>query len=166
MKIALDLDIQFKDGILILKSSYGKTLIFPKDHAVQKKIQMVSLAELSDLTIEQICKLFNYKTRKSYYDIRRCVLENRIEALMPKRTGPKSAPKRTVELEKRVIQLRLSTEKNMYEMTRILNQEGFSTKSRLVAQILNDYGISKKNRFQRAKGALSSPFDPRGYRDP
>ena len=85
---------------------------------------------------------------------------------MSKRTGPKSAPKRTVELEKRVIQLRLSTEKNMYEMTRILNQERFSTKSRLVAQILNDYGISKKNHFQRAKGALSSLFDPRGYRDP
>jgi hypothetical protein len=165
MKIALDLNIQFKDGILFLSSSYGKSLIFPKDHAVQKKIQMVTLVELSELTIEQICKLFNYKTRKSYYDIRRCVLENKIEALMPKKTGPKSAPKRTAELEKRVIQLRLSTEKNMYEMTRILNQEGFSTKSRLVAQILSDYGISKKNRFQRAKGPLSSPADPRGYRD-
>jgi hypothetical protein len=47
-------------------------------------------------------------------------------------------------LEKRVIQLRLTTEKNMYEMTRILNQEGFAVKSRLVAQILSDYGISKK----------------------
>jgi transposase len=149
MKIALDLSIQFKDGILILKSSDGRTLIFPKDHVVQKKIQMVTLAELSDLSIEQICALFRYKTRKSYYDIRRCVLENRIEALLPKKPGPKSAPKRSVELEKRVIQLRLNTEKNMYEMTRILNQEGFSTKSRLVAQILSDYGISKKKLLPR-----------------
>ena len=144
MKIALDLDIQFKDSILILKSDSGRTLIFPKDHVVQKKIQMVTLEELSELTVEEICKLFNYKTRKSYYDIRRFVLENNIEALMPKRTGPKSAPKRTPELEKRVIQLRLTTDKNMYEMNRILNQEGFPVKSRLVAQILSDYGISKK----------------------
>lgn len=151
MKIALDLDIQFKDGILTLKSSYGKTLIFPKDHVVQKKIQMMSLAELSNLTIEQICKLFNYKTRKSYYDIRRFILENNIEALMPKRTGPKSAPKRTPDLEKRTIQLRLTTNKNMYEMTRILNQEGFSAKSRLVAQILSDYGISKKKLLPKKK---------------
>jgi len=149
MKIALDLDIQLKDGILILKSESGRTLIFSKDHVVQKKIQMVALEELSDLTVDQICKLFNYKTRKSYYDIRRFVLENNIEALMPKKTGPKSAPKRTTELEKRVIQLRLTTDKNMYEMTRSLNQEGFPVKSRLVAQILSDYGISKKKSLRK-----------------
>ncbi len=149
MKIALDLDVQLKDGILILKSSTGRTLIFPKDHVVQKKIQMLTLAELSDMTIEEICRLFNYKTRKSYYDIRRFVLENNIEALMPKKTGPKSAPKRTPDLEKRVIQLRLTTDNNMYEMTRTLNQEGFPIKSRLVAQILSDYGISKKKSLQR-----------------
>jgi len=77
MKIALDLDVQLKDGILILKESSGRTLIFPKDHMVPKKIQMVTLAELSDLTIEQICELFGYKTRKSYYDIRRFVLRRR-----------------------------------------------------------------------------------------
>ena len=149
MKIALDLDVRIKDNILILKTTSGRTLIFPKDHGVQKKIQMVTLAELSDMTIEEICKLFNYKTRKSYYDIRRFVLENNIEALMPKKTGPKSAPKRTPELDKRIIQLRLTTDKNMYEMTRILNQEGFPGKSRLVAQVLSEYGISKKKSLQK-----------------
>ena len=149
MKIALDLDVQLKDGILILKSKSGKALIFPKDHVVQKKIQMFTLAELSDLTIEEICKLFNYKTRKSYYDIRRFILQNNIEALMLKKTGPKSAPKRTTDLEKRVIQLRLTTDKNMYEITHILNLEGFSVKSRVVAQILSDYGISKKKSPQK-----------------
>jgi hypothetical protein len=149
MKIALDLDVQLKNGILILKTSSGRTLVFPTDHVVQKKIQMVALAELSDLTIEKICELFCYRTRKSYYDIRRFVLENNIEALMPKKTGPKSAPKRTPELEKRIIQLRLSTEMNMYEMTRILNRQDFSVKPRLVAQVLSDYGISKKKPLRK-----------------
>ena len=148
MKIALDLDVKLQDGMLILTSGSGRCLMFSKDHVVPKKIQMVALAELSNLTIEQICQLFNYKTRKSYYDIRRWVLQNNIEALLPKKTGPKSAPKRTSALEKRVIQLRLTTEKNMYEITRILNQEGFVVKSRLVAQILSDYGISKKKSLQ------------------
>jgi hypothetical protein len=150
MKIALDLDVELKEGILILNSSSGRTLIFPKDHVVPKKIQMVALAELSELTIEQICQLFGYKTRKSYYDIRRLVLENNIPALMPKKTGPKTAPKRTPELEKRVIQLRLSTDKDMYGIARILNQEGFSVGPRLVAQILSNYGITKK-KFLRSK---------------
>jgi hypothetical protein len=150
MKIALDLDVQIKDGTLILNAGSGRTLIFPKDHLVPKRIQMVALAELSDLTIEQICTLFGYKTRKSYYDIRRLVLQNNIEALMPKRTGPKRASNRTPELEKRVIQLRLGTDKDMYGITRLLNLEGFAVKARLVAQILSDYGISKKkSRRQR-----------------
>lgn len=149
MKIALDLDVQFKDGMLILKSGTGRILVFPEEHVVQKKIQMVALAELSDLSIEEICKLFRYKTRKSYYDIRRFVLQNDIEALMPKKTGPKSARKRTPELEKRIIQLRLSTDKDMYEITRTLNREGFPVRSRLVAQILSDYGISKKKSLSK-----------------
>lgn len=149
MKISLDLDVNLKEGILIVKSDSGKVLLFPKEHVVQKKMQMVALAELSNLTIEQICKLFNYKTRKSYYDIRRFVLQNNIEALMLRKTGPKTAPKRTSELEKRVIQLRLNTDKNMYEITRMLNREGFCVKSRLVAQILSDYGISKKKLYQK-----------------
>lgn len=148
MKIALDLNVQLQEGMLILTSGSGRSLMFSKDHVVPKKIQMVALAELSDLTIEQICQLFNYKTRKSYYDIRRWVLQNNIEALLRKKTGHKSAPKRTSELEKRIIQLRLSTDKNMYKITRILNQEGFAVKSRLVAQILSDYGISKKKSLQ------------------
>jgi len=148
MKISLDLDVQLKDSMLILNASTGRTLIFPRDHVVPKKIHMVTLAELSDLTIEEICRLFGYKTRKSYYDIRRFVLENNMEALMPKRTGPKSAPKRTPELEKRVIQLRLGTDKNMYDLTDILHREGFPVGPRLVAQILSDYGISKKKSFK------------------
>ena len=144
MKIALDLDVQLMDGTLVLSSSSGKALIFPKEHGIQRKIQMVTLAELSDMSIEKICKLFGYKTRKSYYDIRRCVLENDIDALMPKKAGPKTARKRTTQLEKRIIQLRLTTDKDMYKLTEQVNQEGFSVGPRMIGQILSDYGISKK----------------------
>ena len=150
MKIALDLDVQLTDGTLVIRSSSGKTLIFPKEHGIQRKIQMVTLAELSDLSIEKICKLFGYKTRKSYYDIRRCVLENNIDSLIPKKTGPKTARKRTAQLEKRIIQLRLSTDKDMYKLTELVNQEGFAVGPRLIGQILSDYGISKK-KSQRKK---------------
>lgn len=144
MKIELDLDIKYNNGILTIKSKSGKTLVFYNDHIVQKKIQMVTLAELSEITIEEICNIFGYKTRKSFYDVRRCVLQNDIDSLLPKKTGPKSPPKRTPELEKHIIQIRLNSDKNMYEITDELNQKGFNIKSRLVGNILNDYGISKK----------------------
>jgi len=143
MKISLDLDIQTKDGALVLTGA-EQSLIIPHDHAVSKKIHMVTLAELSNLTIEEICSLFGYKTRKSYYDIRRAVFQNNIEALMLKKTGPKRPPKRSPELERRIIQLRLTTDKNMYEIAQALNREDFPVSPRLVGQILSDYGISKK----------------------
>lgn len=143
MNIPLDLEVTFKNGVLILTTPKGQ-MIFTRNHQVQRKLYMVTLGELSHLTVEEICQLFHYKTRKSYYDIRRFVLENRIEKLFPQRSGPKAPPKRTAELEKRVIQLRLTTDKDMYAITQALNGEGFSVKPRLVAQILADYGISKK----------------------
>jgi len=155
MKIPLVLEITFKDGVLILATPHGQ-MILPPDHQVQRKIQMVTLGKLSPLTVEEICQLFHYKTRKSYYDIRRFVLENKIEKLFPQRTGPKAPPKRTPALEKRVIQLRLTTDKDMYAMTQTLNAEGFSIKPRLVAQILADYGISKK-KLPRGR-SKSGPF--------
>lgn len=144
MKIALNFEIKYKEEILTIKSKSGKTLVFPKDHVVQKKIHMVTLAELSNITIEKICELFNYRTRKSFYDVRRAVLQNDIDSLIPKKTGPKCPPKRTPELEKRIIQLRLNSDYNMYGITDALNKEGFNVKPRLVGQIINDYGISKK----------------------
>lgn len=147
MKISLDLDVQLKDNILILDAGLSRSLLIPPNHVVSKKIHMVTLAELTNLTIEQTCNLFGYRTRKSYYDIRRAVMQNDIQALLLKKTGPKNPPKRTPELEKRVIQLRLTTDKNMYQITDTLKAEGFSVESRSVAQILSDYGISKKKRL-------------------
>jgi len=147
MKVTLDLDVQVKDGTLVLKADYNRTLIIPPEYAVSKKIHMVTMAELTNLSIGEICSLFGYRTRKSYYDIRRAVMQNDIQALLLKKTGPKSPPKRTPELEKRVIQLRLTTDKNMYDITDALKAESFSVESRLVAQILSDYGISKKKRL-------------------
>ena len=42
MKIALDLEVKLRDGMLLLTSSSGRSLMFFKDHVVPKKIQMVA----------------------------------------------------------------------------------------------------------------------------
>ena len=64
----------------------------------------------------QIARQFGY-SRKSYYNISDSVLNGSIQDSDPHSTGPKSAPKRTKELEVLVIKLRFETEDNMYEIT-------------------------------------------------
>lgn len=145
MQITLELKFSYKNGILVITSSTGGRLVFPPNHIVQKRLEMITLGELSDLTIEEVCRLFGFKTRKSYYDIRRWVLENNMERLLPQKPGPKQPRKRTLEMEKRVIQLRLTTEQDMYKIAETLKKEGFAVSPRLVAEVLTSFGISKKN---------------------
>lgn len=142
--ISLKINIQMKDGGIILTDDEGKTLAFSKDQVVQKKVSMVTLGELSDLPKIEIAKAFGFATRKSYYDTRYAVLYGVAADLFPKRTGPKKPTKRTRELEIRVIRMRLETKYNMYEIADELNRLGFDVSARLVAKILSDFGMSKK----------------------
>jgi transposase len=121
-------------------------ITFSKEQKVQKKVAMVTLGEFANLSKKQVAISFGYATRKSYYDARNIVLNGKTEDLIPKRTGPQRPTKRTRELEKRVIQMRFDTSYNMYEITNELQEEGFDVSSRLVGQILADFGLSKKKR--------------------
>ena len=144
MKMSLNLEVSIKDGNLVLTDKDGGIVTFSKNQAIQKKVSMITLGELSNLPKIQIVKSFGYSTRKSYYDIRHEVLNGTAEDLIPEQTGPKSAPKRTKDLEILVIKMRFETDYNMYEITDKLKELGFDISSRLVGQILEDYGLSKK----------------------
>ena len=143
-KISLDIEVRIKDGVLVLTDAEGKALTFSKDQVLQKKISMVTLGELSVLPRIEIANAFGFATRKSYYDARYAVLNGVADDLFPQRTGPKKATKRTRELEIRVIRMRLEAAYNMYEMADELNRLGFDVSARLVAEILSDFGLSKK----------------------
>jgi DNA helicase TIP49 (TBP-interacting protein) len=94
----------------------------------------------------KLSQAFGFKTRKSYYDIRAVVLNGLPADLLPKRTGPQNAPKRTREIEALIIRRRYQTDLNMYQIAEELTRIGFDISARLVAQVLADYGLSKKNR--------------------
>ena len=143
-KISLDIEVHMKNGVLVLTDAEGRALTFSKDQVVQKKVSMVTLGEFSDLPRIEIAKAFGFATRKSYYDARYAVLNGPTADLFPHRTGPKKATKRTRELEMRVIRMRVETPYNMYEMADELDRLGFDVSARLVAQILSDFGLSKK----------------------
>ncbi len=148
MKMSINLEVSVIDGNLVFTGNDGGIVTFSKEQVVQKKVSMVTLGEFSNLPKIQIAKTFGYLTRKSYYDIRNAVLNGSIEDLIPELTGPKSATKRTRELEALVIKMRFETDYNMYEIADKLRGSGFDVSSRLISQILADYGLSKKKPFK------------------
>jgi hypothetical protein len=107
---------------------------------------MITLGELCDLPKIELAQAFGFKTRKSYYDTRDAVLNGLPADLLPKRTGPQTASKRTKEVEALIIRRRYETDLNMYQIADELIELGFAVSPRLVAQVLADYGLGKKNR--------------------
>ena len=146
MNIAIDIEVSVKNGTLVLTDREGKAITFSPEQSVQKKVSMITLGELCDLPKIELAQAFGFKTRKSYYDTREAVLNGLPADLLPKRTGPQSASKRTKELEALIIRRRYETDLNMYQITVELTQLGFAVSARLVAQVLADYGLGKKNR--------------------
>lgn len=146
MNISLDIEVITKNGTLVLTDRDGKVVTFSPEQSIQKKVSMITLGELCDLPKIRLSQAFGFKTRKSCYDIRDAVLNGLPADLLPKRTGPQNAPKRTRELEALIIRRRYQTDLNMYQIAEELTRIGFDISSRLVAQVLADYGLSKKNR--------------------
>jgi len=145
MQITLHVNVQVQDGALVLTAPSGKTLSFSKEQAVQQKISMIILGELCGLPKRQLAVGFGFKTRKSYYDIRNAVLNGSLADLLPKRPAPRTRPQRTREVEAQIIRLRFETDLNMYEIADTLTHMGFNINARLVARVLADYGLAKKN---------------------
>lgn len=146
MNIAIDIEVSVKNGTLVLTDREGKAITFSPEQSVQKKVSMITLGELCDLPKIELAQAFGFKTRKSYYDTRDAVLNGLPADLLPKRTGPQTASKRTKELEALIIRRRYETDLNMYQIATELTQLGFAVSARLVAQVLADYGLGKKNR--------------------
>jgi transposase len=158
MRIALNLNVEIKNGALVLTDDTGNTISFSKDQTVQKKVCMIALGELCGLPKDQLATGFGFKTRKSYYDCRDAVLKGGPEELLPKRSGPHTPPKRTQEVEALIIRTRFETDFNMYEIADTLTQMGVPVSARLVGQVLADYGLSKK------KGIPNPPRSAPGSR--
>src|SRR6266581_940072 len=152
MHIALNLDVEVKDGTLVLTDDTGQTITFSKEQTVQKKVSMITLGEFGGLPKRQLAAGFGFKTRTSYYDSRRAVLQGNPADLVPKRRGPRSPSIRTKEMEALIIRTRFETDRHMYEIAATFTQMDSPVSARLVGQVLADDGLSKKN------GRHLSPF--------
>ena len=145
MPIALNVNVQVKDGSLVLTDPAGKAITFSKAQTVQKQVSMITRGELSNLPKRQLATGFGFKTRTSSYDIRSAVLNGAPVDLLPTRPGPRTPSKRTQEVEALIIRMRFETDLKMYDIAAALTQRGFQVSARLVGQVLADYGLAKKN---------------------
>lgn len=145
MHLALNLNVQVKDGTLVLTDGVGKTVTCSEAQSVQKKVSMITLGELCGLPKRELATAFGFKSRTSYYDSRNAVLQGTAADLLPQRTGPHTPSKRTKELEALIIGMRFETNGTMYEIADTLTHTGCTVSARLVGQVLADYGLSKKN---------------------
>ena len=145
MPIALNLDVEVKDGTLVLTDRTGPTITFSKAQRVQQNVSMVTLGDLCGLPKRQLAAGFGFKTRKSYYDSRKAVLQGSLADLFPKRRGPRSPSRRTKEIEALIIRTRFATDRNRYEIAETLTQMDSPVSARLVGHVLADYGLSKKH---------------------
>src|SRR5216684_324349 len=62
MHIAFNLNVQAKDGTLVLTDRTGKTVTFSEEHTVQQKVTMITLGELCGLPKHQLATCFGFKT--------------------------------------------------------------------------------------------------------
>jgi hypothetical protein len=142
--LLINVDVLKKNGTLILTDREGKAIAFSPEQIIQKKVCMITLGELCDHSKIQIAQAFGFKTRKSYYDVRDAVLNGVAADLLPKRTGPQNAPKRTHEVEVLIIRKRIEKCLDMYGIADELVALGFDVSASLVSQVLVDYGLTKK----------------------
>jgi transposase len=129
---------------LVIQGEKEKRFIIDFNDSLQLRYELVRELKLSGSPKEEICSKFGYSRvmghlYESAWD------KSRWEGLKDKKKGPKRKPKRTGELENKILAIRLKhPEKDMYEITDILTVEGYDISARSVARVLSEHGVTLK----------------------
>ena len=133
-----------RDGDILYRTADGKEYVIKHEDVCQRKLEMVKVAQLTDLPIKGVCQIFGFKSKQTYYDARSILEEIGSVGLFPIKTGPKRNYVMSEELVARAIELRFRTDWNMYAIGERLREEGFSVRDRMVGEILEKYRITVK----------------------
>ncbi len=133
-----------RDGDILYRTKDGKEYVIKHEDVCQRKLEMVKVAQLTDLPIKDVCQIFGFRSKQTYYDARSVLEEIGSVGLFPIKTGPKRNYVMSEELVARAIELRFRTDWNMYAIGEKLREEGFSVRDRMVGEILEKYRITVK----------------------
>lgn len=129
---------------LIIKGEKGRTFKIDLKDPIQKRYELVRELNLSSKKREEICTKYGY-SRKTGNEYLNAWEEEKWEGLKDNPRGPKTKSKRTEEIEKRTVDIRFKNpEKDMYDIAKILESEGYNISARSVGRVLSEHGITLK----------------------
>lgn len=135
---------------IVIVGEKGKQFFIDLRDSLQRRYELVRELKLSDSPKEEICARYEY-SRVMGHLYETAWDKNRWDGLKDKKKGPKSKSRRTEKLEKRVLAIRFkSPEKDMYEITDILTEEGYDISARSVSRVLSEHGVTLKKTRRKA----------------
>ena len=130
-----------EDSLLI--GPHGSLPICSDDDA-SLKMAMLLQGECTEVGPTQAAKNFYY-SKSRYYQVREAFLQQGVNALINRKTGPKGNYRRTSEVTKLVIRARFLDPKASPDVIASkLRQDGHPIATRSVERIISDYGLQKK----------------------
>jgi len=135
--------------VIIIKGEKGRTFKIDLKDPIQKRYELVRELNLSSKKREEICTKYGYsrKTGNEYLNVWE---EEKWDGLKDNPRGPKTKSKRTEEIEKRIVDIRFKDpEKDMYDIGKILESEGYKISARSVGRVLSEHGITLKKTKQK-----------------
>ncbi len=127
----------------LLLGPRGSLSVPPGDQA-SLKMAMLLQGECTEVGPTQAAKNFTY-SKSRYYQVREAFVQQGVEALINKKTGPKRNYRRTSEVTKLVIRARFLDPKTSPEVIASkLRQDGYPIAARSVERIISNYGLQKK----------------------
>ena len=133
-----------RDGDILYRTADGKEYVVKHEDVCQRKLEMIKVAQLTDLPIKDVCQIFGFKSKQTYYHAKNVLEEIGSVGLFPRKTGPKRNYVMSDEFVARAIELRFRTDWNMYAIGEKLREEGFSIRDRMVGEIFEKYRITVK----------------------
>lgn len=135
----------------MIEGEKGKKFTVDLEDPIQRRYELIRELKLSGKPKKDICAKYNY-SRIMGYNYESAWDEDRWDGITDKKKGPKTKSKRTEGLEKRILEIRFKNpEKDMYEITDLLIEEGYDGSSRTVARVLSDHGVTLKKRGRKPK---------------
>lgn len=144
METKISFVITSRDGHILYQTADGKQYVVKYEDICQRKLEMIKVAQLTDLPIKAVCQIFGFRSKQSYYHAKRVLEEIGSVGLFPRKTGPKRNYVMSQELVRRAIELRFRTDWNMYAIGEKLREEGFPVRDRMVGEIFEKYRITVK----------------------
>lgn len=161
METQISFVITLRDGDILYRTKDGREYIIKHEDSCQRKLEMIKVAQLTDLPIKDVCQIFGFKSKQTYYHAKRALEEIGSVGLFPRKTGPKRNYVMSEELVARAIELRFHTDWNMYAIGGKLREEGFSVRDRMVGEIFERYRITVKKIPKKRLEADAGNSSPR-----